>query len=210
MVVTDTPSEAAAPSRLGPIAGLVFGVSVVVSSILGGDLGSEPTDSATEVVDAYLNTENDIEVAAIVLMFGVGLLLVFLACQRDRMRARNATWEADALVLGFGAIAVTAIVDTGFELMGWVGAEHGHEAVAVAASDFRWNLLWLYTPGLLAVGLAGASAGLRDRGLPRWAGVSAVLVAVGALMPWIGLVVVLLWLIALSAAELFGRAEPDA
>lgn len=208
MTVTETPP--AQPSKLGPIAGLVFAATVIVSSILAGSVGTEPSDPATDVVDAYLNPENDIEIAAIVAMVGLGVLFVFLPHQRDRMRARGAGWEADALVLGFVSIAVATILDTGVDLMGWVGADHGHEAVAQAANDFGWNITWLYTPGLLAIGLAGASAGLANRGLPRWLGIFGVVVCVGALMPWIGLFVLLVWVLALSITELFGKAEFDA
>lgn len=207
MTVTDTPRANDQPSKLGPIAGLVFGATVIVQSILAGSVGSEPTDSATDMVEAYLNPENDIEIAAIVAMLGLGVLFVFLPHERDRMRARGASWEADTLVLGFVSIAVATILDTGVDLMGWVGAEHGHEAVAQAANDFGWNITWLYTPGLLAVGLAGASAGLASRGLPRWLGIFGAVVCVGALMPWIGLFVLLVWVLALSITELIGKAE---
>lgn len=207
MTATDDPSQTSEdvtdwPSRFGPLAGLVASASILVSAILAGEVGAEPTDSATEVVDAYLNPENDIETAAIVAMLGLGLLLLFAAHQRTRMRARGATWQADAFVVGVVAIASATIVDTGVDLMGRVGAENGHEVVAVAANDFAWNIVWLYTPGLLAIGLASAAAGLGGRGLPKWLGRTAVVVTVGAIMPWIGLPLLVLWLAALSIREL--------
>lgn len=105
-------------------------------------------------------------------------------------------------IAGLVFLAVAAMVDTGIDLMGSVAAEHGHEAVAQAANDFTWNVVLLYSPGLLAIGLAAASAGLRRRGLPRWLGAFGVLVAVGAAMPWIGVLVGLAWMLALSITEL--------
>lgn len=194
-------------SRLGPIAGLLFIASVVLSSILAGEIESEPGAPASEVVADYLDSEQDIGFAALVAMLGIGPLLVFLPIQRRRMRSRGATWEADSLVLGFAFLAIAAMVDTGVDLMGRVGAEHGHEVVAQAANDFAWNSVWLYTPGLLGVGLAATSAGLRGRGLPRWLGGFGVLVCIGALMPWIGLLVVLVWMLALAITELAGRGS---
>lgn len=211
MTITGTPTDTAQhPSRLGPIAGIVVVASVLVASILAGEDGAEPTDTSREVVDAYLDPENDIGFAAIVAMLGLGVLFVFLPHQRDRLRSRGATWEAETFVLGFVAVAAATILDFGVDLMGLVGAENGHESVAVAANDFGWNVVWLYTPGILAVGLAAAAMGLRGRGLPRWLGIFGVVVAVGALMPWIGLFVLLLWLLVVSIVELIGRAEADA
>lgn len=206
---TEQPSQPAqAEGRFGPIAGLAASACIFASFVLSGEVGSEPTDSSSAVVDAFLDPENDVESAAIVAMLGAGLLLVFGAHQRNRMRSRGATWTADALVLGLVAIASATMIDTGIDLMGRVGAEHGHQAVAVAANDFGWNITWLYTPGLLAIGLAGATAGLQGRGLPRWLGGTAVVVTLGAMMPWIGLAVLLLWLTALSIRELrAGRAD---
>ena len=209
MAVNDAPPKAPADadqnSRLGPIAGIVFIASVILSSILFGDVGAEPSDPASEVVAQYLDTEQDIEAAALVAMLGIGPLLVFLPIQRDRMRSRGATWEAETLVLGFAFLALATMVDTGVDLMGRVGAEHGHQEVAQAANDFTWNIVWLYSPGLLAIGLAATSAGLRHRGLPRWLGAFGAVVAVGAVMPWIGLFVGLVWMLALSIYELVQR-----
>ena len=209
MTIHDTPVELRSDTdeqgRLGPVAGLLFIASVVVSTILFGEIGAEPSDPASEVVADYLDPEQDIEAAALVAMLGIGPLLVFLPIQRDRMRRRGATWEAETLVLGFAFLALATMVDTGVDLMGRVGAEHGHEAVAQAANDFTWNVVWLYSPGLLAIGLAATSAGLRHRGLPRWLGAFGAVVAVGAVMPWIGLFVGLVWMLALSIYELVQR-----
>lgn len=210
MTVSNTPlrsqPDTDTRSRLGPIAGLVFVASVIVSSILFGDIGAEPSNTASEVVADYLEPQQEIEAAAFVAMLGIGPLLVFLPIERRRMRSRGATWEADSLVLGFVFLAIAAMVDTGVDLMGWVGAEHGHEAVAQAANDFTWNISLLYSPGLLAIGLAAASAGLRHRGLPKWLGGFGILVCVGAVMPWIGLFVGLAWMLALSITELVAKA----
>jgi hypothetical protein len=209
MTIHDTPVELRSDTdeqgRLGPVAGLLFIASVVVSTILFGEIGAEPSDPASEVVADYLDPEQDIMTAAFIAMLGIGPLLVFLPIQRDRMRTRGATWEADTLVLGFAFLALATMVDTGIDLMGRVGAEHGHEAVAQAANDFTWNVVWLYSPGLLAIGLAATSAGLRHRGLPRWLGAFGAVVAVGAVMPWIGLFVGLVWMLALSIYELVQR-----
>ena len=209
MAVNDAPPKAPADadqnSRLGPIAGIVFIASVILSSILFGDVGAEPSATASEVVAQYNDPEQEIELAAFVAMLGIGPLLVFLPVERRRMRARGASWEAETLVLGFAFLAMAAMVDTGVDLMGGVAADHGHETVAQAANDFTWNISLLYSPGLLAIGLAAASAGLRRRGLPRWLGGFGVVVCFGAVMPWIGLFVGLAWMLTLSITELVVR-----
>lgn len=201
----ETQADADLYGRLGPLAGLVFVASVIVSSILFGGVGAEPSATAGEVVAQYNDPEQEVVAAAFVAMLGIGPLLVFLSIERHRMRIRGATWEADTLVLGFAFLALAAMVDTGVDLMGSVAADHGHEVVAQAANDFTWNISLLYSPGLLAVGLAAASAGLRRRGLPRWLGGFGVVVCLGAVMPWIGLFVGLGWMLALSITELVVR-----
>ena len=52
---------------------------------------------------------------------------------------------------------------TGAQLAGGVAGESGHAEVAQGAIDFLWNGTYLFSPGLLAAGIAAAAASLISR-----------------------------------------------
>lgn len=100
---------------------------------------------------------------------------------------------------------------TGVQVAGGVAGEAGHAEVAQGAIDFLWNGSLLFSPGLLAAGLAAAATSFVSRAIPIWLGVFAVVVALGALAPWIGILVFVAWVLAASIVELvraFRRAIP--
>ena len=74
--------------------------------------------------------------------------------------------------------------------------------------DDFWEGTFLFSPGLLAVGIAAAAASFAYRTLPIWLGVFAVVVALGALAPWIGIVIFVLWVLATSIVEIIRALRP--
>ena len=74
--------------------------------------------------------------------------------------------------------------------------------VAKTLFALQWNYIWLFAPPLIAL-TAGASAVIiRFRALPRWIGWLGVVVAVSLLMPWIGVIIFLGWVVVVSAVLL--------
>ncbi len=72
-----------------------------------------------------------------------------------------------------------------------------------------WDGTLLISPGLLAVGISAAVASFTYRILPVGLGVLAVLVALGALAPWIGIVIFGVWVLAASIVELISASRPE-
>lgn len=93
------------------------------------------------------------------------------------------------------------IVLIGVELAGAEAADRGHAEVAQGAVDFLWNGALLFSPGLLAVGITTAIASFFYRILPIWLGALSTVVALGALVPWIGIVIFGVWILAAGLAD---------
>jgi hypothetical protein len=185
----------------GPLGGLLFVAAVVVGGGVFGGLDAEPSDSASTVLAEFRENSGDIQKAALLTMLGIGFLLVFLGYLRTRFRDGGSGWAADGFLGGGVALAGAWMILLGVQLAGGVAGEWGHAEVAQGALDFMWEGVYLFTPGLLAVGIAAAAVSFAHRTLPIWLGVLAVVVALGALAPWIGIFVFVAWVLATSIAE---------
>lgn len=194
----------------GPLCGMVSVVAVVSGAFVGGDV--EPFGPANTVLAEFRDKADDIRLGSIISVFGMGLFLVFLAYFRTKLRDRGGSWAADGFFAG-GVVWVAAIiVFVGVQLTGAEAGDNGHAAVAQGAADFLWTGTWILSPGLLAVGISAAAASFAYRALPTWLGIFAILVAVSAIVPWGGIFIFTLWVLAASIAELVttARAEPVA
>jgi hypothetical protein len=116
---------------------------------------------------------------------------------------------ADSFLAGGVVLAGAMIVFIGVQVAGATAGDHGHTEVAQGALDFIWDGILIFSPGLLAVGIAAAVASFTYRILPIWLGVFAVLVALGALVPWLGIFVFVVWVLAASIVELISASRPE-
>ncbi len=193
----------------GPLSGVLFVVAVVVGGVISGGVDSDPSDSASSVLAELRESADDIRAGAFLTMLGIGFLLIFLGHLRTKFRDGGAGWAADGFLAGGVVLAAAMIVFVGVELAGAVAGDHGHAEVAQGAVDFLWNGTVMFSPGLLAVGITAAVASFTYRILPVWLGVLAVLVALGALAPWIGIVIFGVWVLAASIVELISASRPE-
>jgi len=187
---------------VGPIAGLLFVGAVVVAVGMFAGVEAEPSDSASTVLAQFRENADNIQTGGLLISLGLGFLLIFVGYLRARMRDGGAGWAADGFLAGGVAVAGAWVVLTGAQLAGGVAGESGHAEVAQGAIDFLWNGSLLFSPGLLAAGIAAAAASFISRTIPIWLGVLAVVVALGALAPWIGILVFVAWVFAASVVEL--------
>ncbi|MGI9607968.1 MAG: hypothetical protein ACR2P0_17700 [Acidimicrobiales bacterium] len=186
---------------IGPVSGILFVVGFVLGAGISGDVDAEPTDSASTVVAEFREISDDILLGRLFTVLGIGFLLVFVGHLRAKFRDGGAGWAADGFLAGGVALAGAMIVFVGVELAGAEAADRGHAEVAQGAVDFLWNGTLLFSPGLLAVGITGAIASFVHRILPIWLGALAVVVALGAFAPWVGIVVFGLWVVAAGVVE---------
>lgn len=190
--------------RIGASSGVIFVAVVVGAGAISGFVDVEPTESANAALTEFRTNAGDIETGAWLTMIGLGFLLLFLAHLRTRLRAEGAGWAADGLLAGGIAVAVAMIAVNGALLTGTVAGETGHADVAQGAVDFLWNSSLLFSPGLLAAGIAAAVASFSHRLVPTWLGVLGMVVALGSIAPWIGIFVFFAWILAASIVETAG------
>ena len=193
----------------GPLGGILFVAATVIGGGISMQLDAEPSDSASSVLGQFRVNADGIQTAAVLMMFGIGFLLVFLGHLRTKFRDGGVGWAADGFLAGGIALASAWIVVTGVQLAGGVAGENGHTEVAQSALDFLWNSAYLFTPGLFAIGITAAAASFSNQAIPNWLGVFGVVVALGAVAPWIGVFVFMLWVLAASIVELIGAFRPE-
>ena len=193
---------------LGPLSGILFVAAIVVSGAISGELDAEPSDSASKVLAEFRENGNDIKIATLPRMLGIGFLLVYLGHLRTRFRDGGSGWAADGFLAGGVALAGAMILLSGVQLAGSVAGEWGHAEVAQGALDFLWEGTFIFSPGLLAIGITAAAVSFTQRTLPIWLGVFALVVALGAIAPWIGIFVFVAWVLVTSIVELIRAFRP--
>ncbi len=194
----------------GPLSGILFIVATAVGvSISEGVDDIDPAQPASSVLAEFRETADDIKLGAFFSVLGIGFLLVFVGHLRTKLRDGGAGWAADSFLAGGVVLAGAMIVIVGVQLAGAEAGDRGHTEVAQGAADFLWNSSLMFSPGLLAIGIAAAVASFIYRILPIWLGVFAVLVALGAIVPWIGILIFVVWVLAASIVELISASRPE-
>lgn len=193
---------------VGPVSGMLFTASVVVRFAVSGIVEAEPTDSPDTILALFAEHSESIQVGAIIGMLGLGFLAIFAGHLRNRMSDDGAGWAADAFLAGVVVAVVGWMVVIGAQLTGAVAGDVAHADASLVVADFLWNGSYLATPGLLATGLAAAVAGLVTRAIPVWLAAFAIVVALGALAPWLGVFVFVAWILAASVAEMAHLSRP--
>ncbi len=186
---------------LGPISGL----AAVALAILGEGMSStglEPSDSSRTILAELHEKSDDMQTGVIFGVFAIGLLLVYIGHLRTRFYENGAGWAGNVFAAGGVAVVGGLLIFIAADLTGAEAGQQGHAEVAQGFVDFNWNGVWLFSPGLLAVGIAVAVASFSDHVLPAWLGALGVLLAVSAIAPWIGLPIFMLWVVAASVHEL--------
>jgi len=169
---------------LVPLTGVAFVVVAIISFIVGG----EPKDAshpATEIVNWYLDHKNSVEVSSFIGVAATVLLVFFGAYLRDVLRVAAGGADMLSLVsfIGVVVIAIGFAFDTTIQL---AIAERADDIdpIAVQSLQALWDndfvpialgvLLFLWATGISVV---------RSGALPKWIGWIMLLLGVIALTP---------------------------
>ena len=169
---------------LVPLTGVAFVVVAVISFIVGG----QPKDAshpATEIVNWYLDHKDSVEVSAFIGVAATVLLVFFGAYLRDVLRVAAGGADMLSLVsfIGIVVVAVGFAFDTTIQL---AIAERADDIdpIAVQSLQALWDndfvpialgvLLFLWATGISVV---------RSGALPKWIGWIMLLLGVVALTP---------------------------
>jgi hypothetical protein len=169
---------------LVPLTGAAFIVVAIISFIVGG----EPKDAshpATEIADWYIDNKDSVEVGAFIGVAATVLLVFFGAYLRNVLRAAAGGTDMLSLVsfIGVVVIAVGFAIDTTI-LIALAERADDIDPIAVQSLQALWDndfvpialgvLLFLWATGISVV---------RSGALPKWIGWIMILLGVVALTP---------------------------
>ena len=176
-------------TRLASLTGLVFSGLLAAVFVVGGS--SPDADWSAQRVVSWYTTHHDSQNASVYLLgYGALFALLFAAALRSYLRRRS---NADGLIaLGFGggivfvlALAIAAgVTAAAVDVPGKIDPA-AEQALSVLANDVFYVSLLVGLAGFaFGNGIAIAHSGV----LPKWLGWLGIVVGIGAVFPWIGLV----------------------
>ena len=134
---------------------------------------------------------------------GLLLFIIFASYLRSHLAREHASWLV-GLFYGGAILFVAAIfVFVGIQLA-MDALEDPAANPEIAKTFFIMQERWLFVaaPGIIAMAGAAGAMSLRFRALPVWLGGLAILVAIGGVIPFIGLLLLIPWLAAVSVTLL--------
>lgn len=169
---------------LAPLTGVAFIVLAIISIIVGGE-PKDATHPATEIVDWYIDNKDSVEVSAFIGVPALALLVFFGAYLRNVLREAAGGTDMLSLVsfVGLVLVAVGVAIDTTISL---AIAERVDDIdpIAVQSLQALWDndfipialgaLIFLWATGISVV---------RNGALPKWIGWIMILLGVIALTP---------------------------
>ena len=190
----------------GPLTGIVFVVLLVLSfgipGSVRGDLdGSITSTSAADAAKLLVERSDQVRTSSFIELFGLAFFFGFLAYFRSRLQ--QAEGEGGWLTsMAYGGGLVTAavlLVFISLDLATTAVWDYGPDTqVAKTLIALEWRFVWVIAPPLIAFTLGASLVIVRYAALPRWVGWVGFPVAATLLVPWIGAVVALAWILVVS------------
>lgn len=199
----DTPARGASTFRRRNLVGVAAGFLVLYAVMMasGGDF--EHDAKLADVTDHFGDiSQTTSQITSYAGMVLVGLVLFLGAGLRTALRRSGATWLADVVLLGFGALAATfaswGVIDAALWRAVDVGDDSAIRALLVLGDVSFLPLM----ASMIAIYVGAGLAGLTSGSLPTWFAVASILVGVIAPLGPLGFVGALLlpfWSVAVAA-----------
>jgi hypothetical protein len=144
-------------------------------------------------------------------MLAVPFLVAFGGFVADRFRRHGvAGWVGSTFLAGSAFLGVAMMLIGGVgQMASTLGDGPGAEGIARFIVVFGWNSTTLFTPAILSMGAMAAVATFSAGALPKALGYGAAVVALSSLTPWIGILVLALWIVIASLVLTIGRPAMD-
>lgn len=169
---------------LAPLTGVAFIVLAIISIIVGGE-PKDATHPASEIVDWYVDNKDSVEISAFIGVAALALLVFFGAYLRNVLRAAAGGTDMLSLVsfIGLVLVAVGVAIDATISL---AIAERADDIdpIAVQSLQALWDndfvpialgvLIFLWATGISVV---------RSGALPKWIGWVMIVLGIVALTP---------------------------
>lgn len=173
------------------LAGAAYGALTLAGDLVIGDFPDEKT-SAPALVKYYATHHSDVAHGGLLMVFGALFLGLFVAALA--VRARASLGAAAVIAVGGAAMTAMAVLSgSTYLLLGNVATDKNLTPEALQA----WHVSGAAfgSSAATAVLLLGvALAGLGARAVPRWVAVTALVFAVGIMVPGLGFLFSMLFL----------------
>ena len=207
--------ETSTPPKSGPRRRTLVGVAVAFLVLYaammatGGDF--EHDARLADVTEHFGDiSQTASQISSYAGMVLVGLVLFLGAAFRNAVRRAGATWLADVVLLGFGALAATfaswGVIDAAL----WRAVDYGDDSATRALLVLGDVAFLPLMASMIAIYVGTGVAGLTTGSLPKW--LAAVSIVVGVIAPlgplgFVGAMLLPLWAIAVALTV---RLDPSA
>ena len=188
----------------GALTGIVFVALLAVSMGVAGDAGLEPSDPAAEIARGLADQSDRVETASMIVLGGLAFFFGFLAYFRSRLQQAEGEggWLTSTAYGGGLVTAAMLLVLVSMQLATTAVSGHSDAQVAKVFVVYEWNYVWVFAPPMIAFTLGASLAIVRYGALPRWTGWIGFLVSLSLLMPWMGMIIAMAWVLLLSVVLL--------
>ena len=185
---------------VGALSGVLFAVLMAVGMGIAGNANVEPYDPSAQIARVYVEQRDQTELGAKIGLVGVVFFFGFLAYFRRRLQqAEGEGGWLTSVAYGGGLVTAAMLLVIVSMQMATRSVSIGVDAVvAKVFATWFWNSVWVFAPPMIAFTLGASLVIVRYGALPRWIGWLGFLVVVSLLMPWIGMVVTLAWILLVS------------
>ena len=191
---------------VGPMTGIIFVVLLVFSIGTNGsvrdDLDSSITRaSADEAAKVLVERRDQATTSGYIGLFGLAFFFGFLAYFRSRLqRAEGEGGWLTSMAYGGGLVtAAVMLVFISLNLATTAVWDYGSDTqVAKTLIALQWRYVWVFAPPMIAFTLGASLVIVRFGALPRWVGWIGLPVSVTLLVPWIGEIAALGWILLVS------------
>jgi hypothetical protein len=169
---------------IGPLTGVLFVVLVIVAVLIGGET-PDTDDAPGDIVDFYLDNDDEQSLASAVLALGCVALVFFLGTLRRALRAvaGDEGGLSTVVLLGGLVIAVGASIFAGIGFTLGDAADELPPAAILTLNALNSDMFFTVAVGTAVFNLALALAVLRHGGLPRPLGWLALVLGIAGLTP---------------------------
>ena len=190
----------------GAVTGIIFVVLLIVGMGVTGNVMEDlsPSDSSSKIAQVLDDRSDRAEIGSLIALSGLVFFFGFLAfLRRQLQQAEGEVGWLTSMAYGGGLVTVAMVlIGLSFQLATTSASAHLDTQVAKAFYVYQWNYIWVLAPPMIALTLGASLVIVRYGALPKWTGWIGFLVSVTLLMPWIGVIVTLGWILLISVVLL--------
>ena len=192
---------------MAPLTGIVFVVLLIVGFAIGGEPPDPTDDGVQEVIDFYVDNEDQVFGGAVLQTLAGAFLIFFGGYLARRLTAAGARASAAVTFAGTIVLAIAIAIDGTIS----VALAEGGEDVdpgAIETLSLLWNNDFLpIALGMFVFLIGFGTAIVRYGVLPKWMGWVAIVAALTAISPAFFVAAIVAALLVLVSSVMLARSE---